>query len=235
MSQTGSPRCAFRLPVQEAAFTTLRDRRARLTAEPRCSRRGQSGDGGAFGVWGLVTACGASVRGGRRVQCPGPESGLDGQSWRKVPGPRMGARGPARLRLDAAVGPRAMGSACCAAGAPARTQRRVTAYCGSSWGLPAVALTAFPRTRRWVLHPGPRCPSEPVPWRGGILLQRPLWATSLQYLLRFAQDLPNGDLDHWKKSFKPGAVCKRSVDYHALSQIHWTDWRINLPLKDMNF
>lgn len=141
---------------------------------------------GAFGAWGSVAGCGASVRGGRRVQCPGPESGLGGQSWRKAPGPRTGALGPAWLRLVAAAGPLAMGSACCVAGAQARTPRRVTAYCGSSWGRPAVALIAFPRTRRWVLLPGPRCPSEPAPWRRGILLERPLWASSLQDLLPFS-------------------------------------------------
>lgn len=60
--------------------------RARLTATPRCSWRGHSGDGVGFGVWG-PWHCGASVRDGLRMQPPGGIRGsVDG--LREEPGAR---------------------------------------------------------------------------------------------------------------------------------------------------
>lgn len=200
MSPTCSPaegrgRPAFRSPVQAAAFTTLRDRSARLTAEPRCSWRGHSGDGGAFGAWGSVAVMWRVCA--RRAQSAVPRAGFRTRwaALKEGPGAPCGSprTGPAAVR--------------CGSGIPSYGVRSL---CGWSYGSSTVPrnrllrqLLGSPSRRSYSLPPHQKVSDPPrsrlsfrarsLAW--GILLERPPTASSLQDLLRsFAQDLFSGDL-----------------------------------------
>lgn len=187
----GSP--TFRSPVQAAAFTTLRDRSARLTAEPRCSWRGHSGDGGAFGAWGSVAVMWRVCA--RRAQSAVPRAGFRARwaALKEDPGAPCGRprAGPAAVR--------------CGSGIPSYGVRSLCGWSSGSCTVPRNRLLrqllGLPSRRSYSLPPHQKV-SDP-PWSllsfrarslaWGILLERPPTASSLPELLRsLAQDLSSG-------------------------------------------
>lgn len=134
---------------RRSPFTTTCGCAAWLTAAPRRSRGGHSGDGVGLGVLGSVARCGASVRDGPGMRLPGPGSGLGGPPCGRARGSRSQPRGALRPRLVATARPLdTAASAPSAAGAPARGPRRGVASRCSCWGRPAAAVTVSPRIRR---------------------------------------------------------------------------------------
>lgn len=189
----GSP--TFRSPVQAAAFTTLRDRSARLTAEPRCSWRGHSGDGGAFGAWGSVAVMWRVCA--RRAQSAVPRAGFRARGAALKEGSGAPCESPR-------TGPAAVR---CGSGIPSYGVRSLCSWSCGSGTIPRNRLLrqllGSPSRRSYSLPPHQKVsdsPRSPLSFRArsltcGILLERPPTASTLPDLLRsLAQDLSSGDL-----------------------------------------